>query len=86
MVKTAPPPGFSPATIFAALGDNEAADDRKAESQSTSARGVAALEFFEEAVAHRGRQAGTAIGDGEEDARAGQIHAGGEKDRRVGGR
>ena len=65
---------------FAALGDHETSDDREAEAEATRAGSVAALEFLEEAFAHRGRQAGAAVGDGEKNAGAGGVHAGGEED------
>jgi hypothetical protein len=69
-----------------ALRDDEAADDRETEAEAAGAGGVAALKFLKETLTHRGREAGAAVGDGEENADAGVVDAGGEENRRGGGR
>src|SRR5476651_1224211 len=71
---------------LAALGDDEAADDRETETEAAGARGVATLEFLEKPLAHLQRKTRPAIRDGEKHPRARAVDASREKNRRGGGR
>ena len=83
--KNRPATGILARHDFAALRGHEPADDRQAEPEAAGARGVAALEFLEQPLAHCGGQARSPVGHGEEDPGPRQIHAGSKEDGRAGG-
>ena len=71
---------------FTALGDDETADDGKAQAETAGPGRVTALKFLKEAISHGRRQTGSAVGDGKKHLGAGEVDAGGEKNRSGGWR